>query len=125
MTTDVQTLEAQIREAEGLCDRLLEEIANIKEQIARAATNARQTGNYGDSDWYHSANRALRHKQAAHQKALRDTASLRREIKRLQRPAEDAAGRTFERAFMVEAKAALPDGTYRMIIDRVQAGGSQ
>lgn len=120
----MSTLEDQMRESQAECDRLIEDIANIKEQIARASTAARQTGDYSDSDWFHAANRALRHKQAAHQKALRETAEIRRELKAMQR-ANDPSEKTFERRFMTEAKAVLSGELYDAIIARTQTNHSE
>ena len=124
MIADVTILETMLRESQDGCDRLLHEMAGIKDQIARAASNARQTGNYSDSDWYHAANRALRHKQAAHQKALRYTAELRRQLKVMQR-ANDPSEKTFERQFMIEAKAVLSGELYGEIIARTQSKHSE
>lgn len=122
--TDLTTVETRLKESQEGSDRLLQEIAGIKDQLARAASNARQTGNYSDSDWFHAATRALRHKQAAHQKALRETAEIRRELKAMQR-ANDPGEKTFERRFMTEAKAVLSGELYDTIIARTQSKHSE
>lgn len=125
MTTDIPTLEAQVRDSQETCDRLLEDIANIKDQIDRASAKARQTGDYSDNDWFHSAKRALRHKQAEHQRTLREAAELRRCLKALKQVSGDPAGRTFERQFMIEAKAVLSGELYGAIIARTQSNLSE
>jgi hypothetical protein len=110
---------SQLSQLQEQCDRVVSEIADIKEQIGRAKANAQATGDYSDSDWYHRANRALRHKQAEHQRLLRSAADARRLLRRLESE-EKVSERTFERVFMAEAKALLSDTTYREIIVRTR-----
>ena len=93
----------------------LEEIASIKEQIARAKSLAMGDGKYADSDWYHAANRALRHKQIEHQQLLQSAAKLRKKMKVASREVEQSK---FEPAFIAAAKGILDGDTYRRIVQR-------
>jgi hypothetical protein len=102
-------------------DETIEAIAAIKEQIARAKSNAAQHGDYSDSDWFHSANRALRHKQAEHQLLLRETAKVRQKNKQESHVLSEKQRLTFERTFMQVAKQMLDDATYTMLLRATSA----
>jgi hypothetical protein len=112
--------QAQVADYEQQCVQVLEEISSTKEQLGRAKAKASSTGDYSDSKWFHAANTALRHKQIRHQTLLRDAGKLRREIRSARGPGDDPTGRTFERQFMVEAKALLPGATYAEIVVKAQ-----
>jgi phage shock protein A len=120
MNEHSEILRKQLTELEAQCDQVLQDIASIKEQLGRAKAKAQADRVYSDSDWYQSANRALRHKQIEHQRVLRAAADLRRQIAAARQPADDPRGRTFERQFMIEAKALLSETTYREVIARTQ-----
>lgn len=97
-------------------DEVIESIAEIKEQIARAKANTAKTGIYADENWFHSASRALRHKQADHQILLREMARVRAEIKKAANLENEARTKTFERDFMKAAKLHLDEATYLLIM---------
>lgn len=113
--SDTTTTERRLSESEAACDILMEEISSIKEQIGRAKARAQAYGEYSDSNWYQSANRALRHKQGEHQRLLRETAVIRRQARQAQADAETL---TFERTFMRIAKLLLPEDLYQSIIQQ-------
>ncbi len=96
----------------------LEEIASIKEQIARAKARAAAEGDYSDANWYQRANRALRHKQIEHQSLLRSAAELR---KRLKQEAQREQNPRFEQAFIAAAKGMLDEDTFQRIVQRANA----
>ena len=96
----------------------LEEIASIKEQIARAKARAAADGEYSDADWYQRANRALRHKQIEHQSLMQRTAELR---KRLKQEAQQEQNQRFETAFIAAAKGMLDGDTFQRIVRRTNA----
>ena len=106
---------AALTELETRQLKALEEIASIKEQIARAKALAMEHGKYADSDWYHSANRALRHKQMEHQVLLQSAAKLRKKMKADLN--EDRRSR-FETAFIAAARGILDGDTYQRIVQR-------
>ncbi|WP_429498643.1 hypothetical protein ACQUFY_04550 [Robbsia andropogonis] len=112
-------IEKQILDHEAKCDTVLRDIASIKEQIGRAKARAQGDRIYADSDWYQSANRALRHKQIEHQRLLREGAAMRRKLKKSTTPSAEEL--TFERTFMREAKAILDGSLYSRIIERTIA----
>lgn len=107
--------EATLTELETRQLTTLEEIASIKEQIARAKALAMGEGKYADADWYQSANRALRHKQIEHQALLQSAAKLRKKMKTASN--EDRQSR-FEPAFIAAARGILDGDTYERIVQR-------
>ena len=92
---------------------LLTEMARIKEQIARAKSLAASERNYSDTDWYHAANRALKHKQIEHQELLQKAATLRKEIRL-------SDTRSFERAFMDAAYRRLDGEMYACLLSEAR-----
>ena len=101
-------------------DETIEAIAAIKEQIGRAQSNAANTGDYSDADWYHRTNRALRHKQAEHQLLLRETAKVRLANKQAAHVESEKQSLRFEREFMRAAKQLLDDATYTMLLSEAR-----
>jgi len=97
-------------------DETIEAIAAIKEQISRAKSNAAQTGDYSDTDWFHRTNRALRHKQADHQLLLREMAKARATSKQATHKEREKQSLSFEREFMRAAKQLLDGPTYTMLM---------
>lgn len=101
-------------------DDIIYAIASIKEQIARAKSSAAQTGDYADTDWFHRANRALRHKQAAHQILLREIGFLsasRRQVAHVKHMEQQP---TFEREFIRAAQRKLDEATLKALMDEAQ-----
>ena len=101
-------------------DKTLEAMAAIKEQIARAKSKVHETGDYSDSDWFHSANRALRHKAADHQILLREMAKAKEAAKQAAHQISEERATRFERSFMRAAKQMLDDATYSDIISEAK-----
>lgn len=100
---------------EGIQALLLErqaEMARVREQIARAKAKVAETGDYSDSDWFHSANRALRHMGIEHQR-LQHEMSARKKRKHEEGQAKHV---DVGRAFMKAAKAMLPHETYMHLV---------
>jgi len=94
----------------------LNDIASIKEQIGRAKSLVHQTGDYSDADWYHSANRALRHKQQEHQKLLQLMGELKKQQKDANIKASDERAKIYERAFITVSKEILSQSVYESIV---------
>ncbi len=97
-------------------EQLLTEIAAIKEQIGRAKSAVHLTGDYSDADWYHAANRALRHKQQNHQRLLRMLAEVRNQRK----AANVLQTATYERHFRSVAKEMLTCAVFQQICDEAK-----
>ena len=55
------------------------EIAQIKSQVEHAASEAREYGDYSDSDWFFRAKSALRFKGIEHQQLLKELAKRKKE----------------------------------------------
>lgn len=93
---------------------VFDEIASIKEQIARAKGAAAGSGDYSDSDWFQRTNRALRHKQSLHQRLLQEAGALRR----AQSEAERGG---FDNRLIGLVKAAMPPEQFRQLVDKAMA----
>ena len=74
-------IEKEIQQTKDDIFSLLEDMAAIKEQIARAKAAAFSKKIYSDVDWFHAAQRALRHKQIEHQKLQGRLSDLKRKAK--------------------------------------------
>jgi hypothetical protein len=112
-----ESIEVSLRATSEEIFRLLEDMAQIKEQIARAKGNAAERGDYSDADWFHSANRALKHKQIEHQKLMARQSALKRAAKDQRIKESNRQSLVFERAFMDNAKLLLPTETYEALIE--------
>jgi hypothetical protein len=110
-------MEITIEMMQHKADETIEAIAAIKEQIARAKSKVHETGDYSDADWFHSANRALRHKAQEHQLLLREMAKKREEEKQAKHALNRIQSLTLERSFMRSAKLMLDEGVYIKIMD--------
>lgn len=101
----MQSLPVDLESCEALEIELLQEIATIKAQIARAVSQAKSAGTYASNHWFIDANKSLRHKQAQHQALQTHAAGLRRKMK--QQKADN-----FARYFFDAARTLLPKHTY-------------
>lgn len=110
-------MEITIEMMQRKADETLEAIAAIKEQIARAKSAVHTTGDYADADWFHSANRALRHKAQDHQLLLREMAKKREEEKQAKHALNRSLSLTLERNFMRAAKLMLDEDVYLRILE--------
>jgi len=59
-------------------EKVLAELAMIKDQVECAKVRRIETGEYADPDWYRRANTALRHKGREHQALLMESGKRRR-----------------------------------------------
>lgn len=60
---------------------VLKDISEIREQLLVARERSRQTQDYSDSEWFHSATRALREKEIRHQRILSAIGATNRRLK--------------------------------------------
>lgn len=88
--------------------RLTEIIASMESQLARAAQERRDTGQYADPVWWRRTQTALKFKRAAFQRVMNKAADLRRQRR-------EATHHTRERAIIDALKAIDAAAYYRAI----------
>lgn len=96
----------------------LDDMASIKEQLARANLERTELGKLADPDWYFAANRALRHSQIDYQDLLMQAGRLRRAIKAEERKRSQ---RLLERAFVDVAEEELEKDTFIRLLKMAKA----
>ena len=116
----MNSLEIDIKQTKDDIFRCLEEMASIKEQISRASAKARSQKIYSDVDWFHSAKRALKHKQIDHQKLQGRLSELNKLAAVQTKEPASTDSRNFERAFMHEAKMFLSGATYEDLLRKTR-----
>lgn len=86
---------------------------DITKQIENAQSEAKQSGNYADSNWF---NRARHARRAAGRSIQRLQVELG-EVKAAQRAENGKRGEEFARRFMVNANLLLPQALYQQILN--------
>lgn len=99
-------------------ERVQHEKAVIRASIDKAKRTAAQSGEYSDRAWLISAERAERLKGFAIGSLQ---VELGRAVKAEKQRAASVDKETFERAFMRQARALLPEGLYTQIIRNAAA----
>jgi hypothetical protein len=97
-----------LEECEDARLRLVEIIASIESQLARAAAEKHETGEYADRHWWRRTQVALRLKKAA----LQRVQNLRSEIRR---KAREGTQQSRERAIIEALRAIDPAALYKAI----------
>lgn len=113
LVTQMQSLPTDLESCDSLEIELLQEIATIKAQIARAVSRAKSAGTYASNHWFVDANKSLRYKQAQLQALQMHAAGLRRKVK--QQEADN-----FARYFFDAARTLLPKHTYLELLDEAK-----
>lgn len=95
---------------------LLEEIAQIKSQLATAKGHAASTGDYADAGWFQRANHALRMKQIDLQQVMAERGQRKRE-------ATQARDESFGQRFIAVAKRRLDRDLFLSLVDEANDDG--
>lgn len=108
-----QDFPSDLKSCDLLETELLNDIATIKAQIARAVSKAKVTGNYASNHWFTDANKSLRLKQTMHQALQKHAAGLRKVMK--QNEAD-----SFAKHFFTAARTLLPKETYFELVSEAR-----
>lgn len=98
-----------LQQLEDRRDVIEEESATIKAKLDKVRGEQKATGQWADPDWYRRAKTRVRFLGVEHQ-------LICREIGRRKREAKAAHTSSIERAFVVAAKALLPQATFDAIM---------
>lgn len=98
-----------LQQLEDRRDVIEEESATIKAKLDKVRGEQKATGQWADPDWYRRAKTRVRFLGVEHQRICR-------EIGRRKREAKAAYTSSIERAFVVAAKAFLPQATFDAIM---------
>ena len=94
------------------CDKILHDMANIREQLDAARAKARDQGEYSNSEWFRRANKALRLRGRRHQALLRRASELRNAE---QYDSEE----TWDSRFVEVARRRLTSDAFAAIVEEV------